>query len=197
MQGRDRDAIAFALNPGDLVEAVGVGLVFRGEGARRANPLALSNSSATPTPRREARAPRRSGAKVRTSSESPADPVEAAQTNPELRVGPQTDAVSESCFQFAVQQRAFKPERRAREGGQRPNGEAIRAAGATLSCARQQKGALAPPLLPDCRPMRRPQRLENWKLARALRWPYFLRSTTRESRVRKPSFLSVGLSSGS
>ena len=41
------------------------------------------------------------------------------------------------------------------------------------------------------------QRLENWKLARALRWPYFLRSTTRKSRVRKPSFFSVGLSSGS
>jgi hypothetical protein len=41
------------------------------------------------------------------------------------------------------------------------------------------------------------QRLENWKLARALRWPYFLRSTTRESRVRKPSFLSAGLRSGS
>jgi len=42
-----------------------------------------------------------------------------------------------------------------------------------------------------------PQRLENWKLARALRWPYFLRSTTRESRVRKPPFLSAGLRSGS
>ena len=39
---------------------------------------------------------------------------------------------------------------------------------------------------------RRAQRLENWKLARALRWPYFLRSTTRESRVRKPPFLSAG-----
>ncbi len=30
------------------------------------------------------------------------------------------------------------------------------------------------------------QRLENWKLRRALALPYFLRSTTRLSRVRKP-----------
>ncbi len=30
----------------------------------------------------------------------------------------------------------------------------------------------------------RDQRLENWKLRRALRRPYFLRSTRRESRVR-------------
>jgi hypothetical protein len=28
-------------------------------------------------------------------------------------------------------------------------------------------------------------------------WPYFLRSTTRESRVRKPSFLREPRSSGS
>jgi hypothetical protein len=41
------------------------------------------------------------------------------------------------------------------------------------------------------------QRFENWKLARALRWPYFLRSTTRASRVRKPSFFNAGRSSGS
>src|SRR3954463_8161765 len=41
------------------------------------------------------------------------------------------------------------------------------------------------------------QRLENWKLRRALALPYFLRSTTRESRVRKPAFLSVPRRSGS
>ena len=41
------------------------------------------------------------------------------------------------------------------------------------------------------------QRLENWKLRRAFARPYFLRSTTRESRVRKPPALSVGRSSGS
>ena len=41
------------------------------------------------------------------------------------------------------------------------------------------------------------QRLENWKERRALRRPYFLRSTVRESRVRKPCFLSTVLSSGS
>ena len=41
------------------------------------------------------------------------------------------------------------------------------------------------------------QRFENWKLRRAFLWPYFLRSTTRESRVRKPSFLSAGRRSGS
>src|SRR5262245_65332079 len=40
-------------------------------------------------------------------------------------------------------------------------------------------------------------RLENWKLGRALTLPYFLRSTTRLSRVRNPPFLSAGRSSGS
>jgi hypothetical protein len=33
--------------------------------------------------------------------------------------------------------------------------------------------------------------LENWKLRRALARPYFLRSTTRESRVRKPPCFST------
>ncbi len=41
------------------------------------------------------------------------------------------------------------------------------------------------------------QRFENWKLRRALALPYFLRSTTRLSRVRKPPFLSTPRSSGS
>ena len=36
------------------------------------------------------------------------------------------------------------------------------------------------------------QRLENWKLRRAFALPYFLRSTTRESRVRKPPCFSDG-----
>src|SRR3954447_1615881 len=44
---------------------------------------------------------------------------------------------------------------------------------------------------------KRNQRLENWKLRRALALPYFLRSTTRESRVRKPPFLSAPRRSGS
>ena len=35
------------------------------------------------------------------------------------------------------------------------------------------------------------QRLENWKLRRALRRPYFLRSTTRLSRVRNPAAFSA------
>lgn len=30
-------------------------------------------------------------------------------------------------------------------------------------------------------------RLENWKRRRAPAWPYFFRSTSRESRVRKPA----------
>jgi hypothetical protein len=38
---------------------------------------------------------------------------------------------------------------------------------------------------------RKPQRFENWKLRRALALPYFLRSTTRGSRVRKPSRFTV------
>jgi Flp pilus assembly protein TadG len=41
------------------------------------------------------------------------------------------------------------------------------------------------------------QRFENWKLRRALALPYFLRSTMRLSRVRKPPFLSAARSSGS
>ena len=40
-------------------------------------------------------------------------------------------------------------------------------------------------------------RLENWKLLRAFGFPYFLRSTTRESRVRKPPFFSTARSGGS
>src|SRR3569833_352773 len=44
---------------------------------------------------------------------------------------------------------------------------------------------------------KRDQRFENWKDRRALALPYFLRSTTRESRVRKPPFLSTPRSSGS
>ncbi len=41
------------------------------------------------------------------------------------------------------------------------------------------------------------QRLENWNERRALARPYFLRSTTRESRVRKPPRLSAPRKSGS
>jgi len=35
-------------------------------------------------------------------------------------------------------------------------------------------------------------RFENWKLLRAFALPYFLRSTVRLSRVRKPCFFSAG-----
>ena len=41
------------------------------------------------------------------------------------------------------------------------------------------------------------QRFENWKLLRALALPYFLRSTTRLSRVRKPALLTELRNSGS
>ena len=41
------------------------------------------------------------------------------------------------------------------------------------------------------------QRFENWNERRAFALPYFLRSTTRESRVRKPPFFSTPRSSGS
>jgi hypothetical protein len=40
-------------------------------------------------------------------------------------------------------------------------------------------------------------RFENWKLRRALALPYFLRSTTRLSRVRKPPCFKTGRSPGS
>ena len=45
--------------------------------------------------------------------------------------------------------------------------------------------------------LRHGQRLENWKLRRALRRPYFLRSTRRGSRRRKPPVLSAGRRPGS
>ena len=48
-----------------------------------------------------------------------------------------------------------------------------------------------------CSAVRVPYRFENWKLRRALARPYFLRSTARLSRVRKPPFLSTGRRSGS
>ena len=41
------------------------------------------------------------------------------------------------------------------------------------------------------------QRFENWKLRRAFGLPYFFRSTTRLSRVRKPAAFSAGRSEGS
>src|SRR6185312_4398238 len=44
---------------------------------------------------------------------------------------------------------------------------------------------------------RKNQRFENWKLRRAFALPYFLRSTTRLSRVRKPPFLSTARRPGS
>src|SRR5690606_36076088 len=44
---------------------------------------------------------------------------------------------------------------------------------------------------------RRDQRLENWKLRRALARPYFFRSTVRLSRVRKPPFFSTARKLGS
>ncbi len=41
------------------------------------------------------------------------------------------------------------------------------------------------------------QRFENWKLRRALARPYFLRSTARGSRVRKPAAFTGARSAGS
>src|SRR6202000_3573516 len=41
------------------------------------------------------------------------------------------------------------------------------------------------------------QRFENWNDLRALARPYFLRSNTREARVRKPPFFRTLRSSGS
>lgn len=49
-------------------------------------------------------------------------------------------------------------------------------------------------------PLRAPtgnHRLENWKDLRAFLRPYFLRSTTRGSRVRKPACFRIERSSGS
>lgn len=53
----------------------------------------------------------------------------------------------------------------------------------TCASTRRNSGALP-----------RSYRFENWKLRRAFGWPYFLRSTTRGSRVRKPPCFSTGLS---
>ena len=71
------------------------------------------------------------------------------------------------------------------------------ARGGLVAFAPQKKGPgrLAEPLaISSAAP---PQRFENWKLRRAFILPYFLRSTTRLSRVRKPPFLSTGRNSGS
>src|SRR5258707_15714701 len=50
---------------------------------------------------------------------------------------------------------------------------------------------------PEARARNDDYRFENWKLLRALALPYFLRSTTRGSRVTKPPRLSTLRSSGS
>src|SRR3546814_1770397 len=47
-----------------------------------------------------------------------------------------------------------------------------------------------------CKSLAANQRFENWKLLRALARPYFLRSTVRLSRVRKPSFFTALRSAG-
>src|SRR3979409_237651 len=62
-------------------------------------------------------------------------------------------------------------------------------------CGAKEKGAKSAPL-----PMllfEADQRWENWNERRALARPYFLRSTTRLSRVRKPPRLSTLRRSGS
>src|SRR3546814_20736727 len=48
-----------------------------------------------------------------------------------------------------------------------------------------------------CKSLAANQRFENWKLLRALARPYFLRSTVRLSRVRKPSFFTALRRAGS
>src|SRR6516165_1307345 len=64
--------------------------------------------------------------------------------------------------------------------------------------AKSHGGACTPARAPwDSRSASRLQRLENWNERRALALPYFLRSTTRESRVRNPPRLSELRSSGS
>jgi hypothetical protein len=60
----------------------------------------------------------------------------------------------------------------------------------------RQRGARRRPL-PNTKSGEPDQRLENWKLRRAPDLPYFLRSTTRESRVRKPCAFSAGRRPGS
>src|SRR4029450_12299933 len=62
------------------------------------------------------------------------------------------------------------------------------------TAARETRGA-AGGRRPAGRPFRlieNDQRFENWKLRRAPALPYFLRSTTRESRVRKPPCFNGG-----
>jgi hypothetical protein len=62
---------------------------------------------------------------------------------------------------------------------------------------RKQKGPTRRPALDAFRKRLSDQRFENWKLRRALARPYFLRSTTRGSRVRKPAALTALRSAGS
>src|SRR5216683_3124084 len=60
-------------------------------------------------------------------------------------------------------------------------------------CAPQRSAARAPKREPSVGSL---YRFENWKRLRAPGRPYFLRSTTRASRVRKPAFFSAGRKSG-
>ena len=70
-----------------------------------------------------------------------------------------------------------------------------------LDRARDQlSGRVIPTLRLDSswvKPCNGAQRLENWKERRAFAFPYFLRSTTRGSRVRKPPRLRAPRRSGS
>jgi len=61
----------------------------------------------------------------------------------------------------------------------------------------KENGGAWPRRSHSCRNVPRDQRLENWNERRALARPYFLRSTTRLSRVMKPPFLRGLRSSGS
>ena len=67
----------------------------------------------------------------------------------------------------------------------------------TNSNPEKERAPRRTPLRSRMRRCLRDQRFENWKLRRALALPYFLRSTTRLSRVRKPCALSAGRSPGS
>ena len=68
------------------------------------------------------------------------------------------------------------------------------------SCVHGQDSLQMKNAAPKDRVFREPaadQRFENWNDRRALALPYFLRSTTRESRVRKPAAFSGARSDGS
>ncbi len=111
----------------------------------------------------------------------------------DVAAGFERDAVEVDAFDRDVAVAdGFHPVIAAAREGQRKTGHGRRLdrENGTSHAARRRVAPATPSRRAD-------QRLENWNERRALALPYFLRSTTRESRVRKPPCLRAPRRSGS